>query len=259
MVLAGAPAMALAAIANAGAHSLFREPQISEHSTAGVTHVTMEWSSTAGATCALRIQGSGFVAGFASRRVGASGVLAWGWAPPLPRAQAPWAFHATCRLGGYSEWFHTNVEMGIPRLAGALDVASALGDRSCDSQNLCFSDDPFPVGQCTWYALGRRPDLLGLAAGNAGSWLEDVKGRVPEGSAPVAGALAVWLPGYHGAGSITGHVAYVAEVSGTRVLLDDSNWTPTPTSARLEVHEHWVPAGAPTGYIYGGPAGNGPS
>ena len=129
---------------------------------------------------------------------------------------------------------------------------------SCDLQGVRFADDPFPVGQCTWYAEGRRPDVLGIVHGNAGTWLEKAKGRLPEGWFPVVGALAVWLP-HHGGVSEPGHVAYVAAVSEEgRILLDDSNWRSTPTSPGLQVHEHWGSAASPSGYIYGGPAGAGP-
>ena len=76
--------------------------------------------------------------------------------------------------------------------------------------------------------------------------------------ASVVGALAVWLPHSDGVGG-EGHVAYVAAVSAEgRILVDDSNWRPTPTSPDLQVHEHWVSAASPSGYIYGGPAGAGP-
>jgi len=148
------------------------------------------------------------------------------------------------------------MELGFPELAGALDVVSP-GAGSCDVQGLCFAADPFPVGQCTWYAEGRRPDLLGIVSGNAGEWLEAVEGHVPVGSVPVVGALAVWRADRGPAGA-DGHVAYVAAVSGRRILVDDSNWRPTSTSSELQVHEHWEPAGSPSGYIYGGPAGLGP-
>jgi surface antigen len=259
LVLLLAFALGTPVAARAGSGPLLSDFAVSEASTAGVARVLVSWKSPAGALCGLHVRAGGDRAGFAARRVGPEDSIVWGFDPAPPRAQAPWAFKVTCSLGGYSEWFHSSIELGIPRLAGALDIASALSARSCDAQGLCFPASPFPVGQCTWYAAGRRPDLLSLVHGNAGTWLEDVAGRVPEGSVPVVGALAVWTPGYHGAGALTGHVAYVAAVSGTRILLDDSNWTPTPTSARLEVHEHWAPADSPSGYIYGGPAGGGPS
>jgi surface antigen len=100
--------------------------------------------------------------------------------------------------------------------------------------------------------------VLGIVHGKAGTWLEEANGRLPEGWFPVVGALAVWLP-YHDRVGELGHVAYVAAVSAEgRILLDDSNWRSTPTSPSLQVHEHWVSAVSPSGYIYGGPAGAGP-
>jgi surface antigen len=155
--------------------------------------------------------------------------------------------------------------MGFPRLGGALVAAPAAGSEgreSCDSQGVCFEDDPFAVGQCGWYAEGRRPDLLGIVGidhDDAGAWLEEAAGRVPEGSLPVVGALAVWVPNVRGYSGPLGHVAYVAAVSGSRIFVEDSNWRPTPWSPPLEVHEHWDPAGSVSGFIYGGPAGNGPA
>ena len=61
-------------------------------------------------------------------------------------------------------------------------------------QGICFAADPNPVGQCTWYALGRRPDLAGIVDGNASQWLEKAAGKALEGTRPAMGALAVWAP-----------------------------------------------------------------
>lgn len=119
---------------------------------------------------------------------------------------------------------------------------------------VCFANDPFYRfrGQCTWYAAGRRPDLDGIVWGNAGNWLREAHGHVPEGSTPVVGAVAVWLP-YHGGAYGAGHVAYVAAVSGSSVTVEDFNWG-TPSES---FHRHSVPASWISGYIYGGPAGSG--
>jgi surface antigen len=125
----------------------------------------------------------------------------------------------------------------------------SAGSVSC-AAGVCFAGDPFPPGQCTWYAAGRRPDLLGIVHGNAGDWLNEARGRVPEGSTPVVGAIAVWLP-YHGGAFGYGHVAYVAGVAGGYVTVEDFNW-------EGEVHHtHKVPASWISGYILGGPAGSG--
>ncbi len=126
----------------------------------------------------------------------------------------------------------------------------SAGSVSC-AAGVCFAGDPFPSGQCTWYAAGRRPDLIGIVHGNAGEWLNEARGHVPEGDTPVVGAIAVWLP-YHGGAFGYGHVAYVAAVAGGTVTVEDFNW-------EGEVHHiHKVPVSWISGYIYGGPAGNGP-
>ncbi len=230
--------------------------RVSANSEGDVNRIDVTVTSTPGAVCSLHVTAGKVVKGFSGRPTGPAGRIAWHWDSPSPSSQRPWRFLSRCTSGQFYAWRFTNVEFGFPSRRGALDVSTA-GGRSCDTQGVCFADGPFPIGQCGWYAQGRRPDLLGKVRGNAGGWLEEVKGAVPEGSIPVVGALAVWLPYVNHAGA-EGHVGYVAAVSGARVLIDDSNWTPTPTSNGLEVHEHWVPADAPSGYIYGGPAGNGP-
>ena len=93
--------------------------------------------------------------------------------------------------------------------------------------------------------------------GNASAWLEAAAGKALEGTTAegfeaVPGALAVWAANTGPAGP-EGHVAYVAQVRGAhgdRLLVDDSNWRPTPQSPTLQVHEHWVSASSVEGYIY---------
>lgn len=77
------------------------------------------------------------------------------------------------------------------------------------------------VGQCTWYAAGRRPDLDGITRGNAGAWLAEARGHKPEGTTPVVGAIAVNTTADQG----VGHVAYVAGVidGGATLILDEAN------------------------------------
>jgi surface antigen len=125
---------------------------------------------------------------------------------------------------------------------------------SCSAE-ACFADDPLwrASGESTWYAAGRRPDLDGIVHENAGDWLEEAYGRLPEGATPVVGATAVWLADSSGVSS-GGHVAYVAGVLGTQVMVEDSNWG----EPSLRVHRHLVPAASISGYIYGGAAGPGP-
>jgi surface antigen len=256
--LAGCAAFVAAPAARASSSPLPVGLNVSANSEGNINRVTASVSSAPGALCQLRVTIGGSVKGFSGRRVGPSGHLGWRWNPPAPAAgtQSPWRFYARCTLGQVYAWRTENIEMGFPSRTGALD-ASSQGGTSCDTQGVCFSDDRFPIGQCTWYAQGRRPDLLGVVHGNAGTWLEAAKGRVPEGTTPLVGALAVWLARSARGVGAEGHVAYVAAVSGRRILVEDSNWSATPTSNGLEVHEHWVAADSPSGYIYGGPAGSG--
>jgi surface antigen len=132
-------------------------------------------------------------------------------------------------------------------------IATAPGGQAC------FSGDPFAVyqggedvGQCTWYAAGMRPDLDGITTGNAGEWLREAAGKKPEGTIPVVGAIAVNTTADGG----IGHVAYVAGVKngGATLILDEAN---LKYDARVYLNIE-TPASEFQGYIYGGPAGNGP-
>ena len=132
---------------------------------------------------------------------------------------------------------------------------------------------PFEPGQCTCLAYQKRPDVYntgvahGIPAGGtraAGTafyvwdgeqWLVNAqRAGIPTGSEPVAGALIVWgIPN----SAAYGHVAYVEQASSpTHVLVNECNydfhghcrtiWENPQAAANLQ------------GYIYGGPAGNGP-
>ena len=223
-----------------------------------LNRITATVSTAPAASCRLSVHEPGQRRrSFGGRRQGA---VVWRWMSSVSGSRGPWSFVARCREGSRWAWWRIRTEPGLPRIGGAFVSAPGIagaqpltpippGSGSCDLQGICFAADPFPAGQCTWYALGRRPDLTGIVAGNASRWLEAAAGRALEGTRPRVGALAVWAPDTGPAAS-EGHVAYVAAVHGDRLLLDDSNWTPTPQSPSLEVHEHWVPAGPVEGYIY---------
>lgn len=203
-------------------------------------------SAPASTRCTLQISAPRFSKTLPSSHPGS---VTWRWTAPPQPPKGVWKLTAICREGGRwaGSWYEG--EMGFARRSGALLGAASVVNpappgESCDSQGVCFADNPFPVGQCTWYAAGRRPDLVGIVHGDASEWLAAASGGLPEGSRPAVGAIAVF-PGS------PGHVAYVAAISGSRVLLDDSNWRATPWSPWLQVHEHWEAARAASGYIYG--------
>jgi surface antigen len=231
--------------------------RVSANAKAGAVNLlTVSVSAPITTNCTLQISATRYERTLPGRRLGS---VVWRWKAPMRAPKGVWTFTATCREGARwaASWY--KAEMGFPERSGALlgapaDRTPSAGE-SCDSQGVCFSRDPFPTGQCTWYAAGRRPDLVGIVQGVAWQWLRAAAGRVPEGKRPAVGAIAVYAPGVPGA---PGHLGYVAAISGSRVLLDDSNWRATPWSPWLQVHEHWEAASAASGYIYRGPAGTGP-
>jgi hypothetical protein len=212
--------------------------------------VTLE--GVPGARCRLRVSDASW-ARLGEQTLGASGTRTWRIAAPFGLARAPWTFYASCSLGGERGWRRLVAEMGFPERWGtALAPGVAPGSSpqtSCDEQGLCFAGDPIEPGQCGWYALGRVPELLPLLehGRKAGEYLAEAAGHVAEGTTPRVGALAIWSVAID---PPDGHVAVVAAVAGSRILIADSNWRPTPTSPGLQIHEHWVPAGQPTGFIY---------
>jgi surface antigen len=96
--------------------------------------------------------------------------------------------------GGVSQW-------GRPPGYSAWTMRDFAGDRYSNV-----------FGGCTWYAWYRRQDR-GLLSG-AANWAYTARARgIPTGSAPAAGATAVFAPGVQGAGG-GGHVAHVERVLG---------------------------------------------
>jgi surface antigen len=135
-------------------------------------------------------------------------------------------------------------------LTAPRDVEAATRyPRSCNAQNVCFKNNPYWrwAGECTWYAIGRRPDLRGIVRGNAGNWLNAARRRVATGNVPRAGAIAIWRP-WTGYAWGQGHAAYVRRVSGDRrtVYVDEANWG----TRRLVRWRRAVPANQISGYIY---------
>ena len=137
--------------------------------------------------------------------------------------------------------------------------------------------NPFPFGQCTYHAYETRPDIYDYAVAhgiprggvassarfggipdywwNAWRWLSNAQRvGIPTGTTPVAGAIVVFPRGY--GGSPVGHVAYVVSVypNGT-YLVSERNWDYNPNITYRLVY----PGYPGVGFIYGGPAGNGPA
>jgi Tol biopolymer transport system component/surface antigen len=94
--------------------------------------------------------------------------------------------------------------------------------------------DLYPRGQCTWYVAKRRPDLPYFpgTAGDAKNWIEAAQeNRIPTGTQPRAGAVAVFRPGQYGAGYY-GHVAYVISADSETITVREANYRRRPIGSR---------------------------
>src|SRR3954452_11666623 len=99
-------------------------------------------------------------------------------------------------------------------------------------------------GECTDWALYRRPDLAGVVSGNAQNWTGGARaaGRTVS-KTPSQGALMVLQGGVMGAFVSTGHVAYVESVqrdaygNPTSFVVSEQNWNgiTIPTMRTIQV------------------------
>ena len=121
-----------------------------------------------------------------------------------------------------------------------------------DGYRSVLDGSSYCTGYCTWFVWQKRPEQQLKNLGNAWEWYGAAKARgVPVGSTPVVGAVAWWVQSAH---APEGHVAYVVGVNGGSITIEEMNrvaWAVEDTRT--------ISGGElPNGYIYGGPAGNGP-
>jgi surface antigen len=124
------------------------------------------------------------------------------------------------------------VMVGIPALSDRADAAAGY--------------NPYPWGQCTWYAFSMRPDLSPHLWGNAYNWAYSARvSGASVGYTPRAGAIVVFQPGVQGAWG-AGHVGYVLAVGGNgRFLVAESHF---PYLGRIT--HRWAHAGRGVSFIY---------
>ena len=89
--------------------------------------------------------------------------------------------------------------------------------------------NPYPYGQCTWWAYDRRKQLGKYAPdhyGNAGTWAASARaeGKSVDNN-PKKGDIIVFNPGQEGAHGYYGHVGIVESVSdgGNTITISESN------------------------------------
>jgi CHAP domain len=217
-------------------------------------------------------------AAFTVWRVGKSGVAKIVWSVPTSAPGGVWSLVATCVRGNSRSVARTKIRWrgkGSGFLVASPGGGKGGGSQSCQpiveggSGQVCFINDPFAsyadpyvgadIGQCTWYAAGMRPDLDGIERYDASTWLTYAqRASIPTGKTPLVGSIAVSTTADHG----VGHVAYVAGVenNGATLILDEANLqTPQHPEEGGVFLNIATPASDFQGYIYGGPAGNGPA
>jgi len=267
-VVAVAGAVALSAIAAVAPNALAATRPAglgaSVHLSGRIVAVNVHGAGNA--RCTMRVGSSQTAAVLAPITLGKTGHGSFHWTIPQPSSGGTVNFSIACKHSHHTAR-HT-VRLALLSAPEAAEVGGGKGGsgQSCapiatpPGGQACFTGDPFAVyqhgedvGQCTWYAAGMRPDLDGITTGNAGEWLREAAGRIPEGTVPVVGAIAVNTVADHG----VGHVAYVAGIKdgGATLILDEAN---LKYDGRVYLNIE-TPASEFQGYIYGGPAGNGPS
>ena len=239
-----------------------------------------------GLRCVLRVTAKHTSASLPAFRMSKKGKATIKWTIPTGAPSGTWTFEVTCLEGKHSITGRSRVviinhgsgtgaliESNSTQLAGGatLDAGGGgggAGPSPCaqvvGGGSQCFPSDPFnfyadptvgaDIGQCTWYAAGRRPDLDGITTGNAYQWLGEAQAKgVATGTTPVAGSIAVNTTYRDSSGTLLGHVAYVDGVSGSNLVVDEANVVPLKITLNVTVPESEF-----QGYIYGGPAGSGP-
>lgn len=232
--------------------------------TAASSSMTAAVRTSQGARCSLHARGGRSGLRLPPARANRRGRVTWSWLVPAKAPTGRWRVSVTCdkgrrhravsrsvivstrghnRYGPLLQRSTARILVGGP--AKTLKRAPRLAAHAASA-----ASDPFPAGQCTWWAAKKRPDLYPKVHGNAGDWLAEAQaGGIPTGSTPAVGAIAVFLPYVAGAGGY-GHVAYVESVNGDgTITISEYNWSIPlggPDYRR-------IPASNVSGFIYGGP------
>jgi surface antigen/uncharacterized protein YraI len=227
--------------------------------------LTAAVKTAAGARCTLVARAGRSRLHAVEVRADRSGHVVWSWLVPAKAPAGTWRASVACARGRTRGGASRSLTVSTPEhnrfgpllqrstgrvLAGGPARPLARAHKSSAPPAEAAAVDPFPWGECTWWAALKRPDLFPAVRGNAGEWLSEAqRGGIATGSTPAVGAVAVFLPYVGGAGQY-GHVAYVEAVGGDgTVTISEYNWAGYhrgPTIRR-------VAAASVSGFIYGGP------
>jgi surface antigen len=225
----------------------------------------------AGGRCQASVRAGRQVAELGIVRSSADGGAQWSWAAGRGAPGGKWRATVVCSLSGSHA--SGTVRFAVPRSRvrrgrrglvrpGSLHAHAYSGFAGKGEGLGSGGADPYPLGQCTWYAWLKRQDLPWFSgeAGNARNWYASAqKHGIATGTTAVAGAIVVFQPGQDGAGYY-GHVAYVESVSGGSITISEANYAGGHVREHIDGVAIEVQTISSSGlhFIYGGPAGNGP-
>ena len=254
--------------------------------------ITVRARSVAGAKCVLAANASKQLVQFPAITVTRRGVASWRWTVPAGAPSGTWRFSVRCSKGRATGRGSAQVLVVAPEgRSGGLLIpgsfapvsGSALGSvGQGQTAGLGGAGNPFSASQCTSLAWERRADLFndvvarGIPEGGLesrygvkatlvneyGPWTWDgekwfinaQKVGYPTGQHPVAGAIVSWGGN---ANAPWGHVGYVVQAySDTDILLEERNYDLRGSTRTIRTNPQTK--GRLLGYVYGGPAGNGP-
>ena len=196
--------------------------------------------ASAGRICAGGVRHGSREAKLPPLRTGDSGNGRWQWRVGDGVAAGRWQVHVRCQLASGPASARTGfTASGTGRSGPSRLVApGSMTHRGFDSAGLSEGgrggdeeENGYPKGQCTWWALLKRPDipLFPGPAGDARNWAESAKRAHPGfsvGTTAKPGAIVVFQPGQAGAGTF-GHVAYVVRVKGPKMTISEANYRDT--------------------------------
>lgn len=235
-----------------------------------VVAATLDVQWQPGSTCRASVAAKGLRARLGSVRTSRGGGAQWSWVTGRDAPGGRWISRVACF--GRGSTASSTATFTVPRSrlrrgARGLIKRGSLRARPYDGfggkgEGLGSGGDPYPLGQCTWYAWLKRPDLpwFSGSAGNALNWISSAQAHgIPTGTTPVAGAIVVFQPRQDGAGGY-GHVAYVESVNGGSISISEANYSGVRVRETIDGIPIEVQTISSAGlhYIYGGPAGNGP-
>jgi hypothetical protein len=150
-----------------------------------------------------------------------------------------WKFESVNFPGHYIR--HSNFELWLNRSDG-----SVLFDRDSTWHRKPATNGTKGRGECTDWALYKRPDLAGTVSGYAYLWADQARsaGR-PVSKAPAERSVVVFQRGVLGAGPTTGHVGYVESVqrdaygNPMSFVISEQNWNGNryPTYRTIQVQQ----------------------